>query len=37
MGACQITMRRQSIKPEELIDGPTSIPSEEKEYAYIRP
>ncbi len=45
MGACQITMRRQSIKPEELIDGLTPIPSgvvrvmelQEKGYAYIRP
>jgi len=45
MGACQITMKRQSIKPEELIDGLVPIPSgvvrvmelEEKGYAYIRP
>ena len=45
MGACQITMKRQNIKPEELIDGLVPIPSgvvrvmelEEKGYAYIRP
>jgi len=45
MGACQITMRRQGLKPEELIEGLTPIPSgvvrvmelEEKGYAYIRP
>ena len=45
MGACQITMRRQSLKPEDLIDGLKPIPSgvvrvmelEEKGYAYIRP
>ena len=45
MGACQITMRRQSIKPEELVEGLTPIPSgvvrvmelQEKGYAYIRP
>ena len=45
MGACRITMKRQSIKPEELIDGLVPIPSgvvrvmelEEKGYAYIRP
>ncbi len=45
MGACQLTMKRQSIKPEELIDGLVPIPSgvvrvmelEEKGYAYIRP
>jgi len=45
MGACQMTMKRQSIKPEELIDGLVPIPSgdirvmelEEKGYAYIRP
>ena len=45
MGACQITMRRQSIRPEELVEGLTPIPSgvvrvmelEEKGYAYIRP
>lgn len=45
MGACQITMRRQSIKPEELIEGLTPIPSvvvrvmelQERGYAYIRP
>lgn len=45
MGACQITMKRQSIKPEDLIDGLVPIPSgvvrvmelEEKGYAYIRP
>jgi hypothetical protein len=43
--ACQITMRRQSIKPEELIEGLTPIPSgvvrvmelQERGYAYIRP
>ena len=45
MDACQITMRRQSIRPEELVEGLTPIPSgvvrvmelEEKGYAYIRP
>ena len=45
MGACQITMRRQSIKLEELVEGLTPIPSgvvrvmelQEKGYAYIRP
>ncbi len=45
MGACQITMRRQSIKREELIEGLTPIPSgvvrvmelEEQGFAYIRP
>ena len=45
MGACQITMRRQSIKPEELIEGLRLFPSgvvrvmelQEKGYAYIRP
>ncbi len=43
--ACQTTMRRQSIKPEELVEGLTPIPSgvvrvmelQEKGYAYIRP
>jgi len=45
MGACQITMKRQNIKPEELIEGLPPIPSgvvrvmelQEKGYAYIRP
>jgi len=45
MGACQITMSRQSIKREELIEGLTPIPSgvvrvmelEEQGFAYIRP
>ena len=45
MGACQITMRRQNIKLEELIEGLPAIPSgvvrvmelQEKGYAYIRP
>ena len=45
MGACQNTMRRQSIKPEDLIEGFTPIPSgvarvmelQEEGYAYIRP
>jgi len=45
IGACQITMSRQRIKPEELIEGLTAIPSgvvrvmelQEKGYAYIRP
>lgn len=45
MGACQITMRRQNIKPEELIEGLPAIPSgvvrvmelQEKGYAYIKP
>ncbi len=43
--ACQITMRRQNIKPEELTEGLSPIPSgvvrvmelQEKGYAYIRP
>ncbi len=45
MGACEITMRRQNIKLEELIEGLPAIPSgvvrvmelQEKGYAYIRP
>lgn len=45
MGACQITMKRQNIKPEELIEGLPPIPSgvvrvmelQEQGYAYIRP
>ena len=45
MDACQNTMRRQSIKPEDLIEGLTPVPSgvvrvmelQEKGYAYIRP
>jgi intracellular sulfur oxidation DsrE/DsrF family protein len=45
VGACQNTMRRQSIKPEDLIEGLTPIPSgvarvmelQEEGYAYIRP
>jgi intracellular sulfur oxidation DsrE/DsrF family protein len=45
MGACQITMKRQNIKPEELIEGLPPIPSgvvrvmelQEKGYAYIKP
>lgn len=45
MGACQITMKRQNIKLEELIEGLPAIPSgvvrvmelQEKGYAYIRP
>jgi hypothetical protein len=45
MGACQITMKRQSIKAEELIEGLPAIPSgvarimelQERGYAYIRP
>jgi intracellular sulfur oxidation DsrE/DsrF family protein len=45
MGACEITMRRQGIKREELIEGLTPIPSgvvrvmelEEQGFAYIRP
>lgn len=45
MGACPITMRRQNIKLEELIEGLPNIPSgvvrgmelQEKGYAYIKP
>jgi hypothetical protein len=45
MGACQITMKRQNIKLEELIEGLPPIPSgvvrvmelQEQGYAYIRP
>jgi hypothetical protein len=45
MGACQITMKRQSIKAEELIEGLPAIASgvvrimelQENGYAYIRP
>ena len=45
MGACQITLKRQNIKPEELIEGLPPIPSgvvrvmelQEKGYAYIKP
>ncbi len=45
MGACQITMKRQNIKPEELIERLPPIPSgvvrvmelQEKGYAYIKP
>ena len=45
MGACQITMKRQNIKLEELIEGLPPIPSgvvrvmelQEKGYAYIKP
>jgi intracellular sulfur oxidation DsrE/DsrF family protein len=45
LDACQNTMRRLSIKPEDLIDGLTPIPSgvvrvmelQEKGYVYIRP
>ena len=45
MGACEITMRRQNIKKEDLMEGLPSIPSgvvrvmelQEKGYAYIRP
>ena len=43
--ACQNTMRRPSIKPEDLIEGLTPVPSgvvrvmelQEKGYAYVRP
>lgn len=45
MGACQVTMRRQNLKVDDLVEGLTPIPSgvvrvmelEEKGYAYIRP
>lgn len=45
MGACQITMRRQGLKMDDLVEGLTPIPSgvvrvmelEEKGYVYIRP
>jgi intracellular sulfur oxidation DsrE/DsrF family protein len=45
MGACQITMKRQNIKLEELIEGLPPIPSgvvrvmelQEQGYAYVRP
>jgi len=43
--ACQTTMRRQGLKPEDLVEGLSAVPSgvvrvmelEEKGYAYIRP
>ncbi|HET8576219.1 MAG TPA: hypothetical protein VFO18_03900 [Methylomirabilota bacterium] len=45
MGACEITMKRQNIRFEELIDGLASVPSgvvrimelQERGYAYVRP
>ena len=45
LDACQITMARQKLKPEELIEGLTAVPSgvarvmelQELGYAYIKP
>jgi len=45
MGACQITMKRQNLKMEDIIEGLPPIPSgvvrvmelQEQGYAYVKP